>query len=156
MSVNDHPVHSSFYYCFSCGAGGDFIKFLSLKSNQSQGAVLSSCYDHLQSGQSFDSWIEQYEKQHDLLKTLIPLSQSSLTPRKPLKPPKAKAAKLTVLTNAFANTITAEEEEDAGQSKEQQAEIAVVLSEAAAYFAARLLMVSFDCFIIFVLTNHFI
>lgn len=53
MQINDLPTNSPYYYCHSCGANGDFIKFLSKKAKVSNGRVLQDVYSVLSSGGSF-------------------------------------------------------------------------------------------------------
>lgn len=52
MMVNDIPESSPYFYCFSCGESGDFLKILSRKANISYGAVLGSSFDALSTGVS--------------------------------------------------------------------------------------------------------
>lgn len=52
MMVNDIPESSPYFYCFSCGESGDFLKILSRKANISYGSVLRSSFDALSTGVS--------------------------------------------------------------------------------------------------------
>lgn len=54
MMVNDSPVSSPYFYCFSCGESGDFLKLLSTKANVAKSKVLWSSYEALQSGKTVE------------------------------------------------------------------------------------------------------
>lgn len=58
MMVNDVPASSPYYYCFSCGESGDFIKFLTQKAtNVSSTTILQSSYYALSAGKTVEEYV---------------------------------------------------------------------------------------------------